>query len=123
MIVLHRMIKLSRHKNLNNQWMSVMSCKIGEYMDRRKILMNQRTSLYFKYIYIEFTTMCDVIMNKKNKIFKENRLPTLFFFFVVIMSIQTHLPTLRTRHRNFMSIQIMWNFNTRRYQVHLMKNF
>ena len=74
MIVLHRMIKLSRHKNLNNQWMSVMSCKIGEYMDRRKILMNQRTSLYSKYIYIEFTTMCDVIMNKKNKIFKENRL-------------------------------------------------
>ena len=51
-----------------------MSCKIGEYMDRRKIIMNQRTSLYFKYIYIEFTTMCDVIMNKKNKIFKENRL-------------------------------------------------
>ena len=74
MIVLHRMIKLSWHKNLNNQWMSVMSCKIGEYMDRRKILMNQRTSSYFKYIYIEFTTMCDVIMNKKNKIFKENRL-------------------------------------------------
>ena len=36
--------------------------------------MNQRTSSYFKYIYIEFTTMCDVIMNKKNKIFKENRL-------------------------------------------------
>ena len=59
MIVLHRMIKLSRHKNLNNQWMSAMSCKIGEYMDRRKILMNQRTSSYFKYIYIEFTTMCD----------------------------------------------------------------
>ena len=74
MIVLHRMIKLSRHKNLNNQWMSAMSCKIGEYMARRKILMNQRTSSYFKYIYIEFTTMCDVIMNKKNKIFKENRL-------------------------------------------------
>ena len=68
------MIKLSRHKNLNNQWMSVMSCKLGEYMDRRKTLMNQRTSSYFKYIYIEFTTMCDVIMNKKNKIFKENRL-------------------------------------------------
>ena len=28
------------------------------------------------------------------------------------MSIQTHLPTLRTWHRNFMSIRIMWNFNT-----------
>ena len=40
--------------------------------------MNQRTSLYFKYIYIEFTTMCDVIMNKKNKIFKENRLLLYF---------------------------------------------
>ena len=59
MIVLHQMIKLSRHKNLSNQWMSAMSCKIGEYMARRKILMNQRTSSYFKYIYIEFTTMCD----------------------------------------------------------------
>ena len=59
MIVLHQMIKLSWHKNLNNQWMSAMGCKIGEYMARRKILMNQRTSSYFKYIYIEFTTMCD----------------------------------------------------------------
>ena len=53
------MIKLLWHKNLRNQLMSAMRSKIGEYMDRRKILMNQRTSSYFKYIYIEFTTMCD----------------------------------------------------------------
>ena len=39
--------------------MSVMCSKIGEYMARRTILMNQKTSSYFKYIYIEFTTMCD----------------------------------------------------------------
>ena len=59
MIMLHLMIQLSWHKNLSNQWMSAISCKIGEYMARRIILMNQKTSLYFKYIDIELTTMCD----------------------------------------------------------------
>ena len=39
--------------------MSAMRSKIGEYMARRTILMNQKTSSYFKYIYIELTTMCD----------------------------------------------------------------
>ena len=36
--------------------MSVMHSKIGEYMDRRTILMNQKKS---SYIYIQLTTMCD----------------------------------------------------------------
>ena len=53
------MIKLSWHKNLRNQLMSAMRSKIGEYMARRTILMNQKTSSYFKYIYIQLTTMCD----------------------------------------------------------------
>ena len=44
--------------------MSAMHSKIGEYMARRTILMNQKTSSYFKYIYIEFTTMCDYEQTK-----------------------------------------------------------
>ena len=79
MIVLHLIIKLLWHKNLNNQWMSVMSCKIGEYMARRKILMNQRTSSYFKYIYIEFTTMCDY-EKKRIKFLKK-----IDFYFVLLL--------------------------------------
>ena len=42
--------------------------------------MNQRTSSYFKYIYIEFTTMCDVIMNKRIKFLKK-----IDFYFVLLL--------------------------------------
>ena len=59
MIALHLMIKLSWHKNLRNQLMSVMRSKIGEYMARRIISMNQKTSSYYTYIYIQSTTICD----------------------------------------------------------------
>ena len=50
--------------------MSVMRRKIGEYMNRRTILMNQKTSSYFKYIFILNLLLC-VIMNKQNKVVKE----------------------------------------------------
>ena len=58
MIMLNVTIQKSCHKNLINKLMSVISSKIGEYMARRIILMNQKTGLYLKDIYIDLTTMC-----------------------------------------------------------------